>query len=145
MIDTSKGPATITVTVHVTDDLSGVESVALFFRRPGTTQRAQVEFHSHGMAWSELVAGDALDGHHRATMTLPQYSAYGEWEMWLVVMVDNVGNRVDLWKPEPDGEQIVTESTWPSIFNGFTFAVGTADNDVPPPVQRAAVYLPLLR
>ena len=95
-IDTSEGPATITVTVHVTDDLSGVAHVGLFFRKPETTQRAQVEFR-HDQGWSEIIEGDALDGVHLATMTLPRYAAEGWWEMYSATVSDNVGNRMDFW------------------------------------------------
>lgn len=122
VIDTSKAPATITVTVHVTDDLSGVDHVALFFRKPGTTQTAQVEFRDDE-GWSEIIEGDRLDGIHVATMTLPQYAAYGEWELYTVSMSDNVGNRADHWKPdEPSLER--GGDNWPSLYNGFVFAVG---------------------
>jgi len=54
-IDTSRGPATITVTVHVTDDLSGMRWVGLFFAKPGTTQRAQIEFRPDE-GWSDTVS-----------------------------------------------------------------------------------------
>lgn len=147
VVDTSKGPATITVTVHVTDDLSGVKHTALFFHKPGTTQRAQVEFRPGEMPhryFGYWLAGDTLSGWYTNTMTLPQYAAYGEWEMNLVVLEDNVGNIVHLYRPDPGDEQAMRGSQWPAIYNGFTFAVGIADNDAPPPAQRAA-YLPLLR
>jgi hypothetical protein len=121
-IDTSKGPVTITVTIHVTDDLSGVDHVALFFRKPDTTQTAQVEFRADE-GWSDIIRGDELDGYHVATMTLPQYAAYGEWELYSLLTRDHVGNRLDLWKPEP-GKESKEDDNWPSLYNGFAFAVG---------------------
>jgi hypothetical protein len=124
VIDTSKGPMTITVTIHVTDDLSGMEIVALFFRKPDTTQAAQVEFRPDE-GWSKIIRGDELDGYHTATMTLPRYSAYGEWELYYLLTMDHVGNRSDLWKPEP-GKESKDDDTWPTLYNGFVFAVGEA-------------------
>lgn len=130
-IDTGNGPATITVTVHVTDDLSGVEDVGLFFRKPGTTQQAQVEFRP-----GEIIEGDNLDGIHRATFTLPQYSAYGEWELYYFMTMDNVGNRSDIWKPE-EGD---LDEDWLSIYNGFTFDVASEDA----PQQPGLLFMPIL-
>lgn len=143
LIDTSKGPATITVTVHVTDDLSGMRHAALFFERPGTTQRAQVEFRPDE-GWSEIVAGDLLDGYHRAAMTIPRYSAYGEWILASVGLEDWVGNLIWLTRPTEEEQQKGVTNGWPSLYNGFGFAVGQAQPDTPQPADRA-VYLPLLR
>lgn len=128
-IDTTQGPATITVTVHVTDDLSGVAHVALFFRRPGTTQTAQVEFRED-QGWSEFIEGDELDGIHQATMTLPKFAAQGEWKLYGVMTGDAVGNLWENWNHSDDPEQ--TDAGWPSLFNGFIFAVGIAETPQQP-------------
>lgn len=134
-VDTSKAPATLTVTVHVRDDLSGMRHVALFFRKAGTTQTAQVEFRpSEG--WSEVVSGDLFNGRHRATMTLPRYAARGEWEMYSIALEDNVGNRADLSRPA-EGEA-KSGPQWPALYNGFLFAVGA--DDTAPAAMR--IYLP---
>ncbi len=108
IIDASTGPATLTVTVHDTDDLSGVDWVYLDFRHPSTTQRTQADFSS-----SDLLEGDALDGKNVETITLPQFSAYGSWELVYFAMGDNVGNRVDL-RPY----------NWPSRYDDIGFVVG---------------------
>lgn len=128
-IDTSSGPQTITVTVHVTDDLSGVEWVSIGFGKEGTTQNIGIDIVPGGDR-TELLEGNNRDGYYRKTMTLPQYSAYGTWEMTTVVLVDNVGNRSHLSKPT-DSEQKkgATEEQWPSLFNGFVFAVGQAASE----------------
>lgn len=139
-IDTSRGPATITVTVHVTDDLSGMRHVALFFAKPGTTQRAQVEFRPDE-GWSEIVKGDILDGHHRATMTIPRYAAYGEWLLTEVGVEDWVGNLAWMTRPSEDEKGRATD--WPALYNGFVFAVG--EHSAPSTPTPRPVYLPLLR
>lgn len=135
--DTSKGPQTVTVTVHVTDDLSGVEWVAMGFRKPGTTQGNAVDIVP-GSESTELLDGDHLDGRYRATMTLPQYAAYGAWEMYQVVLVDNVGNRAEMRKPDDAQEAGRGNDEWPSLFNGFTFKVAAAG------VGTVRLFLPAL-
>lgn len=137
MIDTSKGPVTVTVTIHVTDDLSGVEWVALAFYRPGTTQSRNVDIVPRSDT-TTLLHGDHLDGYYSAMMTLPQYSAYGDWEMHYVALVDNVGNRAEAWKPDGDDEKARDEE-WPSLYNGFVFAIGEA---AAPQSQR--LYIPAI-
>jgi hypothetical protein len=138
-IDTSKAPATITVTVHVTDDLSGVEWIVLGFRKPGTTQQIGIDIVP-GTTWGVLVEGDALNGKYQNTVTLPQYSAFGIWEMYYLALVDNVGNRIDAWRP--DNEKGFDESAgWPLLYNSFTFAVGQTET---PKVPERRSFIPFI-
>jgi hypothetical protein len=44
-----------------------------------------------GCAWTELVSGDAHDGVHRATVTVPQGAAGGDWNLRLLV-ADRAGS-----------------------------------------------------
>lgn len=139
-IDTSKGPATITVTVHVTDDLSGVDRVTLFFRKPDTTQSAQVSFRH--IVWGDEPKEPLLEGRLSATMKLPQYSAYGEWEMYSVTLVDNVGNRIDLSRPSDPDEAARGTDQWPVLFNGFAFAVGQSETPQEPVQPARQLFIP---
>lgn len=141
-IDTSRGPATITITVHVTDDLSGMRWVGLFFAKPGTTQHAQIEFRPDE-GWSEIVDGDILDGHHRATMPIPQYAAYGEWLLTQIGVEDWVGNLDWMTRPSEEDEEKGRGTNWPALYNGFVFSVG--QQGAPSTPAQRAVYLPLLR
>lgn len=134
-IDTSSGPVTVTVSVHVTDDLSGVQWVVLGFRKPGTTQSIKIDIVPSA-SWGKLIGGDNLNGTYQSDMVLPRYSAYGEWELYYTVLVDNVGNRIDQHKPEDDSEGLDKGNQWPSLFNGFAFKVGTAQQ------QPARLFLP---
>lgn len=131
-IDTSQGPVTITVTARAIDNLSGVAEVGLFFRKPGTTQETQIEFRDQ-YGFCCRVSGDALDGYYQGTITLPQYAAYGKWELYYVLLEDNVGNRVDIWKPDDKPE----DASWPSLFNGFVFSVAKQELAV-------KIFMPLL-
>lgn len=137
-IDTSKGPVTITVTIHVTDDLSGVEWIGFNFGKPGTTQQKGVDI-SPLKGFGVLLSGNFLDGIYAASMTLPQYSAYGTWQMNYFVLIDNVGNRIDVWRPEDEDEAARGTDKWPTVYNGFVFAVG---NEVEQPQRQ--IYLPSL-
>lgn len=127
-IDTSSGPVTVTVSIHVMDDLSGVGWVYFSFRKPGTTQGIGIDIVP-GTDWGILTEGDNLNGHYQNTMVLPRYSAYGEWELSYVAITDNVGNRTDTYKPENQIE--AKDSNWPSLFNNFNFQVGTAEQQQP--------------
>lgn len=133
-IDTSKGPATITVTVHVTDDLSGVDEVELFFRKSGTTQTAEVRLRH--IIWDGQPNDPLLDGTLTSKMRLPQYAAFGEWEMFNVILEDKVGNDISYTKPEDTGEDLQGDE-WPSLYNGFAFAVGEVQ-------QPARIFMPSL-
>lgn len=130
-IDTGNGPATITVTVHVTDDLSGVEWIAFSFRKPDTTQTKGIDIVP-GTNWGKLLEGDSLNGKYQNTMTLPQYSAYGTWELYYFALVDNVGNRVDVWKPENKEEAERGTKDWPALYNSFVFVVGETESPQQP-------------
>jgi hypothetical protein len=82
-VDTSAGPATVTVTARVTDDVAGVfayktdnrpdgsnysqYSSSLSLRSPSGTQRASAPFDLR-------TDGGPLDGTYQTTLTLPQYS-----------------------------------------------------------------------
>lgn len=136
VIDTSDGPATITATIHVTDDLSGVGDVTLYFRKAGTTQVGMIEFREDEF-YGRLIEGDNLDGYWQGRMTLPRYSAFGTWELYYVGMQDNVGNRTVIQKSDDNQD----DKAWPKLFNSFVFAVGQADVPVP---QDRRLFMPLL-
>ena len=115
-IDTSRGPVTVTVSVYITDDLSGMSSAAFFFRKPDTTQQNQVEFRG------SVSATEGQEDWYHGHFVLPQYAAYGEWEMFYFMLADNVGNRIDVYKPNDQSE--AKDNSWPSLYNGFVFSVG---------------------
>lgn len=123
VIDTSKGPVTITVTVHVTDDLSGLKHATIDFQKLGTTQRAMTGF----LPSVDLHEGTDTDGRYRNTITLPQYAAYGEWVMANITLEDKVGNSISQSRPTNEEDAKNGTAEWPTLYNGFVFAVGEAD------------------
>ncbi|MGQ0824993.1 MAG: hypothetical protein ACT4OX_08205 [Actinomycetota bacterium] len=91
-IDTSGGPAALTVDARITDDLSGpsvggrtplsrVEVVG-----PGGQQRV-VAYLSH----AQRISGTALDGIYRATIMMPWHAEPGRWNA-SAVLYDTLGN-----------------------------------------------------
>jgi hypothetical protein len=87
-IDVSQGSQTITVTAHVTDDLSGVSSVFAQFRSP---TGAQSQFANL------LVAdGTPLDGTFTGGVSFPQFAEAGIWTVTLVRTFDRAGNSMAL-------------------------------------------------
>ena len=86
-IDTSSGSQTITVEFDMTDDVSGFAWGVLDFHSPNDDQRARAQFDE-----SHLIAGDALNGTYRTTMTLPQFSEPGTWELEHIMYSDHAEN-----------------------------------------------------
>ena len=85
-VNVTDGPASIGVTVRVTDDLSGVD-------------RVEVDFESPSRDWQLTVGGvvmgweSSADGIFVGTLTVPQGSEAGTWNLKSISMTDHVGNR----------------------------------------------------
>jgi serine protease len=145
-IDTSTGPQTITVTVHIIDDLSGLKWAALYFRKPGTTQQVHIEYQPTYMP-SEFagyrLSGDDLDGWYTNTLTLPQYAAFGTWEMNSIYLEDNVGNSKSAFKPD-DGPEDYARTGWSLAYDAFVFHNGPQEPELPEDPITFTVRLPVL-
>jgi hypothetical protein len=83
-INTTTGPATVTVTAQITDNLSGVQYGYAQFTSPSGAQGQSAGFN--------LTSGTNLNGTWTGTATFPQYGEGGTWTVAYVVVVDNVGN-----------------------------------------------------
>jgi hypothetical protein len=84
-VDIRYGSQTVTATLRVIDDLSGVSSVGVFFRSPTGMQVV-----GGGAA---LVSGNALDGVYEAPLIVHQYYESGTWHLDAVDLSDNAQNR----------------------------------------------------
>ena len=84
IVNTSVSDQNITFTLRITDDLSGVKISSLNIMDPSGTQRL-----SNNLS---LVAGDMFDGIYETTITIPQFSESGNWTIYHLYAVDNVGN-----------------------------------------------------
>jgi hypothetical protein len=94
-IDVSGGAQTVTVTVHVTDDLSGFGSGSVSFVSPlgGQYRGASIQV-------SNLVGGNVHDGTYQADVVFPQFSKAGTWQVYAFYMWDSVGNQTYLYGPD---------------------------------------------
>lgn len=89
LIDTSQTSQTVTLTAHITDDLSGLDNATIWFEPLlyGYEQGKPVTFWEYSR-----VAGDAVDGIYAETLILPRYSADGRWRAKYMGITDEVGN-----------------------------------------------------
>ncbi|NDV62012.1 hypothetical protein G0Q06_06075 [Puniceicoccales bacterium CK1056] len=103
LVDTGSGPANLTVSLNITDDLSGFESGSLEFYDPSGTYRSDLtEF----FYLTDVLSGDALDGDYEITLNLPAASASGLWTIEFFIR-DRLGNSSYL-VGEPGAEFTVT-------------------------------------
>lgn len=87
VIDTSQAPQTVTFTLHITDDLSGVAGVHLELRH-------ELGYNSAGWCqdWPRTPQRDVQ---LQCVITWPQYSAEGRWMVTWFTLTDQVGNVND--------------------------------------------------
>jgi hypothetical protein len=134
VIDTSNGPVRITVTVHVTDDLSGIESMTLYFVSLESVQHFILDFDVE----ENRKSGDPQDGFYVSTVTLPQYSAFGQWKMNTFGLTDRAGNYVT-GLPSLAG---TPESHWLPAYDGIRFRNGPGERSGPLFVGSKRLFLP---
>ena len=92
-IDTSAGAATVTATVHVVDDLSGLTTTE-GFAEPWMSYQLFFLSPSHQMVegWLRFVSGTERDALYEATITVPRYSEQGIWRLNQISVRDNALN-----------------------------------------------------
>lgn len=117
-IDTSAGPATIIMTVVVTDDLSGVWQGGIQLYNERTDRRYTIPFFDNSSNRPYLPPDTYV-----AEATFPQYTPYGSYSMELYFVRDYVGNSTSVRKPVTDAAKRAAGAQWPSIFNGVSLAV----------------------
>ena len=89
-ISTASGPQTITITAHVTDDMTGVAA--------GGNLGIEVRFRSASgqftgaTAYSGPTSGTLLDGVYVMQATVPVLAESGPWTVEFVYFRDGVGN-----------------------------------------------------
>jgi hypothetical protein len=82
-VDTTNGPATVSVDVVITDDLSGFANGSIDFR--------SVEVPGQDVVASSSAIPIAPDT-YRFQAVLPQYAASGVWQIMSIRVFDNAGN-----------------------------------------------------
>ena len=86
-VNVATGPAQVTVTTQLTDDLSGVQQWLVQFNSPANTQFVQV-YGTPG-----LIAGTASNGTFQGTSQVPQFAEAGIWRATGLSITDNAGNN----------------------------------------------------
>jgi hypothetical protein len=86
-IDVSSGPADVTFTLRITDDLSGFVHGYVGIFSPSGQQNQGRYIYSH-----HRISGDEFDGIYEVTVTFPQYSEAGTWNVDKLYTLDNVRN-----------------------------------------------------
>jgi hypothetical protein len=124
-VDVSSAAQTITVTAHITDDMSGVQHAEIYFSSPSNAQHAMNSF--------ALTAGTATDGTYQATITIPKSAEAGTWKLTRVNLLDQASNSVD-YGP-----------SYPTQFPGGTptdLSVTSTTADTAPPVLVSLDFTP---
>ena len=133
-IDVSSGPQPLTVTLTLTDDVSGANpnADALFgvvgLRSPSGIQE-QILFQGD----FSLISGTNLNGSWRATHTIPRYSEAGTWTIDFISLEDNAANFQFLDTPQLSSLGLTT-----------TFAVVSSRSDTTPPTITGFDFTPKL-
>ena len=94
-VDTSAGPQTIDIAVHVTDNLSGVQGFHVSFASSGYLHQVSGDCsNAPGNPDDNLCVGTGTrnDATYTVHMAVPQYSATGTWHLWITSAHDAVGN-----------------------------------------------------
>ena len=75
-VNTSAGPQIVTVTAHITDDVSGFTSTYFQLAPPSGNRSLYVNLDS-----SKRTSGTPQDGIYTVPLTLPRYSEQGAWRL----------------------------------------------------------------
>ncbi|WP_143711642.1 S8 family serine peptidase [Paenarthrobacter aurescens] len=133
--DLSDGPAVVTVSVRLTDQ-TGANAPVVTMGHPGSGQ-------SYGFGSMSLVSGDTRDGVWERTMTIPQGSALGQWDVTLYPLRDVLGNSGGGFKTVAVLE--LTEGSAPTPVTPapvtFTDVDGTKDDTYTIPATEGVEYL----
>jgi hypothetical protein len=127
-VDTSLQSATLTVSVHVVDDLSGVSdgvgtaASQVVLRGPSGAHHARAT-----LSVDHRTAGDALDATFVVALTLPRWSEQGVWTVESVTLVDQVGNRQILTAPGVTFTQTGIGDTSAPQIRSFSMSTTNAD------------------
>jgi hypothetical protein len=97
-IDTDDADVDVTITMRLTDDITGLEDTNDYSIRMvplggdnGGNQMVDFNF--------TRISGDNMDATYESTATFPQYSATGDWVIYAVGVWDIIGNSLD-WYTE---------------------------------------------
>lgn len=122
-VDVTSGDATVTVNLHVTDDLSGVSSAYAAFYSPSMGQYQYV--------YTDKIWGSSRDAELKGTLTLPQFSEAGDWIVYSIGLYDNANNS-----------QWIDNATLTSLGYPTLLTVTSSGQDVTPPQLSSLSFSP---
>jgi hypothetical protein len=136
-IDTTSGPATVTVNLSGTDDLSGIRYISVAFRSPSGTQ------------WRSFPVG-CTTGNTTCTasadITFPPYGEAGIWTVYAVQAYDASGNTTAYYTADLVAMGLPTQLTVasnqdvsPPVLTAFDFNPKEIDATSGPATVRATV------
>jgi hypothetical protein len=140
-IDTSQAAQTITLTLHITDDLSGFQIVQINYVHVDGYNATRVCFASTDLDISTDVTIEC-------PVSFPRYSAEGRWLAEAVYLTDRVGNQSGRHALQCDGDvnpatgrcnhyQYNAQAT--DLIRSMEIQVGEAE-----PAENFPLYLPLV-
>ena len=141
-VDTSASAQTISITVHLSDDVAGVQYGEFSFAGP-SNQYLNVFFNA-----SDRTSGTALDGTYQTNLSVPRHTAQGTWTADYFYMRDQVGNTrslrtADLWAAgfPTSFTQTATGDTTPPTLTSFSFSPTTVDTSASAQTISITVHL----
>lgn len=107
-IDVTAGPVNVTLTMQITDDVSGFDQADVNFESPSGSESVFVTVDA-----SHRISGDALNGTYERTVSFPQLSEAGVWIVESVVPRDEYGYSIDISNANLPSPPTVTVSFAP--------------------------------
>ena len=117
VIDVSGGPQNLTLTLDVTDNLSGVDFSPAHFLE----FRVQLDSPSRGQSQFVTrpqftqIAGSPLNGRWQAVVPFPRYSEAGTWSINRIQLIDAAGNDVSYFTAQIRALGLPTDFTVVSV------------------------------
>jgi hypothetical protein len=132
-VNTTASPATITVKISISDDLSGFRDRYLFFYEPGDIFSGSV---FAAIDDTHRISGNELNGTYEIPVTIPQGSAVGSWQIRVFIR-DRTGGEKTYGPgatpyPPPGNGQFTVATAAPSLFQSFVQTYNLAGDDALP-------------
>lgn len=127
-VDTSSGERSITVNLNLIEDISGIRGISISVYDPSGTYRSDL--------FQYIPGNSALGGTFQATLTIPQGSTEGTWDV-AVNLTDEVGNSSRYGRfgspfPLPGDELFTIGPAAASTYENFVAAYSLSGNDALP-------------
>lgn len=146
-VNTTSSSQVLTLTAHITDDLSGLQRAQLRFQPgPGGTQYLDFFIDS-----SKRISGDRNDGIYLTTATLPKYAQHGRWILIGMFLADQANNNCtssifDASGPDYDNCLFVSDYSYfvNGTDSGLPIVTEPIDGELGPTPRLNQLYMPAL-